>query len=99
MPFTFNPFSGELDYFESITDHVAESDPHTQYQKESERNAASGYCPLDASVLVPLANLPVIEAFKVGGYYFNSTGVNPATELGYGTWVQVAQGLFLVGAP
>jgi hypothetical protein len=34
----------------------------------------------------------------VGGYYFNSTGVDPNTELGYGTWTQVAQGQFLVGA-
>jgi hypothetical protein len=36
--------------------------------------------------------------FPVGGYYFNSTGVDPATELGYGTWTQVGQGQFLVGA-
>lgn len=34
---------------------------------------------------------------KVGGYWFNSTGTNPATELGYGTWVQTSQGQFLVG--
>jgi hypothetical protein len=33
----------------------------------------------------------------IGGYYFNSTGVNPNGELGYGTWTQVAQGQFLVG--
>lgn len=35
----------------------------------------------------------------IGCYYFNSTGVNPNTELGYGTWTQVAQGQFLVGEP
>ena len=39
-----------------------------------------------------------VEAFPVGSYYFNSTGVDPNTELGYGTWTQVAQGQFLVGA-
>lgn len=39
-----------------------------------------------------------LKAVAVGGYYFNSTGVDPATELGYGTWTQVAQGQFLVGA-
>lgn len=37
-------------------------------------------------------------AFPVGAIYLNMTGVNPGTELGYGTWVQVAQGLTLVGA-
>jgi hypothetical protein len=37
------------------------------------------------------------EAFKVGGVYINVTGVNPATELGYGTWSQISQGQFLVG--
>ena len=26
------------------------------------------------------------EAFPVGAVYLNITGVNPATELGYGTW-------------
>ena len=39
----------------------------------------------------------VPEPFPVGAYYFNSTGVDPNTELGYGTWTQVAQGQFLVG--
>lgn len=34
---------------------------------------------------------------KVGGYYINNTGTNPATELGYGTWSQTAQGRVLVG--
>lgn len=38
------------------------------------------------------------EAFPIGAIYLNATGVNPANELGYGTWVQVAQGKFLKGA-
>lgn len=37
------------------------------------------------------------EAFPVGAVYLNITGVDPATELGYGTWSQIAQGQFLVG--
>lgn len=31
-----------------VTAHVADSDPHTQYQKESEKDAASGYAGLTA---------------------------------------------------
>lgn len=41
-----------------VTTHAAAADPHTGYQKETERGAANGYAPLDASSLVPLANLP-----------------------------------------
>jgi hypothetical protein len=40
-----------------------------------------------------------IEPIQMGGYYFNSTGVNPNAELGYGTWTQVAKEMILVGAP
>jgi hypothetical protein len=39
----------------------------------------------------------VQESFAVGSIYLNITGVNPATELGYGTWTQVAKGMMLVG--
>ena len=37
------------------------------------------------------------QAFKVGAIYTNITGVNPGTELGYGTWVALAAGRVLVG--
>ena len=37
------------------------------------------------------------QAFPVGAVYFNITGTNPNTELGYGTWSQIAQGQFIVG--
>ncbi len=33
----------------ALATHVADSDPHTQYQKESERDAASGYAGLNAA--------------------------------------------------
>ena len=39
----------------------------------------------------------VHQAFPVGSIYLNVTGVNPAIELGYGTWTQVAKGVPLVG--
>jgi len=41
-----------------ITTHEGAVDPHTGYQKESEKDAASGYCGLDAGSLVPLARIP-----------------------------------------
>ena len=39
----------------------------------------------------------VPEPFPVGAIYLSVTGVNPNTELGYGTWTQVARGEYLVG--
>jgi hypothetical protein len=42
----------------AVSAHVAVSDPHTQYQKESEKSAASGYASLDGSGKVPTAELP-----------------------------------------
>ena len=33
----------------------------------------------------------------IGGLYLSTTGVNPATELGYGTWSLVADGQVLKG--
>ena len=38
--------------------HVAAADPHTQYQRESERAAANGYASLDAGTKVPIAQIP-----------------------------------------
>jgi hypothetical protein len=40
-----------------IDAHEALADPHTQYQKESEKGAASGYAGLGANSLVPAAQL------------------------------------------
>ena len=40
------------------TAHVAASDPHTGYQKESEKGVASGYASLDAGGTVPDAQIP-----------------------------------------
>lgn len=37
------------------------------------------------------------QAFPIGGVYINVTGVNPATELGYGTWSALGAGKTLVG--
>ena len=40
-----------------LSNHAAAADPHTGYQKESEKGQANGYASLDASTLVPFAQL------------------------------------------
>lgn len=37
--------------------HVAAADPHPQYELDVNKGVASGYAPLDAGALVPLANI------------------------------------------
>lgn len=41
----------------SVAAHTAAADPHTGYQRESEKGAANGYAPLNANSRVPIANL------------------------------------------
>lgn len=55
--------------------HVAAADPHTGYQKESEKAAASGYAGLDANVFVPSAQLARYRAAAV------AVGPSDATEV------------------
>lgn len=42
----------------TLSAHVAETDPHTQYQRESEKGQANGYASLDTNAKVPTAQLP-----------------------------------------
>ena len=42
----------------SLAQHNAVTDPHTGYQKESEKGIASGYASLDGAVTVPDAQIP-----------------------------------------
>lgn len=42
----------------ALAAHVAAADPHTGYQKESEKAAANGYASLDGTTKVPIAQLP-----------------------------------------
>jgi hypothetical protein len=41
-----------------LATHAGAADPHTGYQKESEKAAASGYASLDGTTKVPIAQLP-----------------------------------------
>ncbi len=50
----------------AIAAHVAASDPHAGYQKESEKGAASGYASLDVSTMVPVAQLPAATTSAKG---------------------------------
>lgn len=42
----------------STLSNLTVGDPHTQYQRESEKAAASGYASLDASTKIPIAQIP-----------------------------------------
>lgn len=42
----------------ALSSHAGAADPHTGYQKESEKGAASGYASLDAGTLIPDAQIP-----------------------------------------
>jgi hypothetical protein len=42
----------------AVTAHEAAGDPHTGYQRESEKAQASGYASLDGSTKVPIAQVP-----------------------------------------
>lgn len=41
----------------ALTTHAGAADPHTGYQKESEKDAANGYAGLNAGSIVPIARL------------------------------------------
>ena len=42
----------------AVSNHAAAADPHTGYQKESEKAAVNGYASLDATTKVPIAQVP-----------------------------------------
>ena len=71
-----------------------------EYFRTHEHESFAGNVSIGGTLTVTgaatVASYPMIP-IPIGGIYLSTTGVNPATELGYGTWTQVAQGLFLVG--
>jgi len=52
------------------------------------------YTELIPSILATVSN----ALYPVGSIYSNTTSTNPATLLGFGTWVQLAPGRMLMGA-
>lgn len=50
-------FATDNEVITAVTNHEAATDPHAGYQKESEKGIANGYAGLDASALVPTAQM------------------------------------------
>ena len=81
----------------ALLDNLTAGDPHTQYQKESERNALNGYAGLDGAARIVAAQeyAPVLVA--VGLYGDGSDGPvdfnGTSTFLGFATTVGVAPNL------
>lgn len=59
----------------AVAAHVADADPHTQYQKESEKGQANGYASLDGGAKIPIAQLPdtVVGGLDYQGVWNAST--------------------------
>jgi hypothetical protein len=66
-----NGGDSSADIADAIAAHVAASDPHTQYQKESEKGVANGYAGLGADGKVPASQLPTSAAqpFDLTAFY------------------------------
>lgn len=92
----YNEFNG------NISDENVNSSGLTTYGKVK-ATSISGLDTLSASAgTIPAANLPagfsLASAFPVGTVYINaSVATNPATLLGFGTWVAFGAGKVLVG--
>ena len=63
-------------------------------ENKSEKNAASGYCPLDANVKVPFANIPdsILGQLEYQGVWDASTGNFPAATGSGQYWIASSNG-------
>lgn len=62
--------------------HLTDPDPHTQYELDANKGAASGYAPLDGTAKVPVINLPAGYGSVANGIcqVRKSTATNPTTS-------------------
>lgn len=60
-----------------LASHVGAADPHTGYQRESEKAAANGYASLDASTLVPVAQIPALSYEAAGAVAAHAGAADP----------------------
>jgi hypothetical protein len=54
-------YTVELVEARNLAEHIAAADPHAGYQRESEKDVASGYAGLDSSGRVPVAELAALS--------------------------------------
>lgn len=72
----------EVTLTDPVPAHVALADPHTQYQKESEKDAANGYCGLDGSALIPDARIPagITRDTELSAHEADTTSIHGITN-------------------
>jgi hypothetical protein len=69
----------------------------TYAEAKTNRGAVNGYASLGADGKVPSTQLPSsTQAWPVGSVFISISSTNPATSLGYGTWVAFGAGRCLV---
>lgn len=56
----YDPIGAAATVAASLTAHEGASDPHPQYQRESEKGSAGGYASLDGGGQIPAAQIPAI---------------------------------------
>jgi len=59
----------------AVSAHVADSDPHAQYQKESEKGAANGYASLGGDGKLPVTQLPNLAVIDFLGTASNQAAM------------------------
>lgn len=58
----------------AVATHAAAADPHTGYQRESEKGQANGYASLGAGATVPTAQLPAATTSAIGAVELATSG-------------------------
>jgi hypothetical protein len=75
-----------------VLSHEAETSPHDQYLTDAPSDGKQ-YARQDGTWVEVVAG---VAAIAVGEYYFNLTGADPATELGYGVWTLVTTATIII---
>lgn len=86
----------------AVSTHAGAADPHTGYQKESEKGAANGYASLDGAGKVPVSELPdtVVGAMDFQGGWNASTNtpdIDAAAKTKGDYWIVTTAGATSLG--
>lgn len=90
--------NGGVAYSYSKGDRVRYDDGSGYLLYESLINSNTDLPTVTASWAVINASGTTVEAYPVGSLFLSTVSTNPATLLGYGTWVAYGEGRVLVGA-